>query len=311
MIKSKLIMVISSVGLVATLGVGCTSLSLKEDNSQDNIVKNEVKEDASNEVASEEKDNMNTNNATDDEANATKEAKGTSNSISSNNENVVSSKNEVNNNYDEIENEVEELLNTQSCDKPSDNNPNTPSDTPSQDTSVPSEDSNIPSQDTNIPSQDSDKPLDDTNKPSEIPDEPVVSDSNYIAEIEQAIFQRVNQERAAIGLPALSYNTTMEHYARIKSKDMADNGYFSHEDLKGNLITEQMKADGVSYKAWGENIAYIQGIDDNSVLATKFMDNWMNSSGHRANILSTNFSSIGIGVYKIGNTYYATQEFYR
>ena len=103
----------------------------------------------------------------------------------------------------------------------------------------------------------------------------------------------------------------MEHYARIKSKDMGDNGYFSHEDQQGNLITVQMKADGVSYKAWGENIAYIQGMNNNSALATKFMDNWMNSSGHRANILSTNFSSIGIGVYKIENTYYATQEFYR
>ena len=80
---------------------------------------------------------------------------------------------------------------------------------------------------------------------------------------------------------------------------------------KGNLITAQMKADGVSYRAWGENIAYIQGINSNSDLATKFMDNWMNSSGHRANILSTNFRSIGIGVYKIGNTYYATQEFYK
>lgn len=144
------------------------------------------------------------------------------------------------------------------------------------------------------------------------PEESSVSDSsNYIAEIEQAIFQRVNQERSAAGLPALSYNTTMEHYARIKSKDMGDNGYFSHEDKQGNLITVQMKADGVSYKAWGENIAYIQGTNSNSALATKFMDNWMNSSGHRANILSTNFSSIGIGVYKIGNTYYATQEFYR
>lgn len=71
-----------------------------------------------------------------------------------------------------------------------------------------------------------------------------------------------------------------------------------------------MKADGVSYRAWGENIAYIQGANSNSALATKFMDNWMNSSGHRANVLSNNFSSIGIGVYKIGNTFYATQEFY-
>ena len=138
----------------------------------------------------------------------------------------------------------------------------------------------------------------------------VPDNSNYIAEIEQAIFQRVNHERTAVGLPALSYNTTMQSYARIKSKDMGDNGYFSHEDQQGNLITVKMKADGISYRAWGENIAYIKGMTGNSALATRFMDNWMNSSGHKANILSTNFSSVGIGVYKIGDTYYATQEFY-
>lgn len=137
------------------------------------------------------------------------------------------------------------------------------------------------------------------------------SSDKYIAEIEQAIFQRVNQERTAAGLPALTYNTTMEHYARLKSQDMGDRGYFDHTNPEGKLITEQMKADGVSYRAWGENIAYISGMSGNAQLATKFMDNWMNSPGHRANILSSNFSSIGIGVYKIGNTYYATQEFYK
>ncbi|ASW42350.1 CAP domain-containing protein [Clostridium isatidis] len=135
--------------------------------------------------------------------------------------------------------------------------------------------------------------------------------NSFIAEIEQAIFARVNQERAAAGLPALSYNNTMEHYARIKSQDMGDRGYFNHTNPEGQLITAQMQADGVSYRAWGENIAYISGMSGNSQLATKFMDNWMNSSGHRANILSKNFTSIGVGVYKIGNTYYATQEFYK
>ena len=103
----------------------------------------------------------------------------------------------------------------------------------------------------------------------------------------------------------------MEHYARIKSQDMGDRGYFNHTNPEGQLITAQMQADGVSYRAWGENIAYISGMSGNSQLATKFMDNWMNSSGHRANILSTNFTSIGVGVYKIGNTYYAAQEFYK
>lgn len=140
---------------------------------------------------------------------------------------------------------------------------------------------------------------------------PVESTDSFIAEIEQQIFQSVNAERAKAGLSALSYNNTMQKYARIKSKDMGDRGYFDHKNPEGQLITAQMQKDGVKYNAWGENIAYISGMSGNSAIANKFMTNWMNSDGHRANILSTNFSSIGIGVYKIGNKYYATQEFYR
>ena len=52
-------------------------------------------------------------------------------------------------------------------------------------------------------------------------------------------------------------------------------------------------------------------VSDPTELANQFMNNWMNSEGHRKNILSTNFSSIGVGVYKIGNKVYATQEFYK
>ena len=103
----------------------------------------------------------------------------------------------------------------------------------------------------------------------------------------------------------------MEYYARMKSKYMGDNGHFDHIDKEGRLMNEIIQADGISYRAWGENIAYIGGVSDPSALAEKFMTNWMNSSGHRANILSSNFSSIGVGVYKIGNKVYATQEFYR
>ena len=158
-------------------------------------------------------------------------------------------------------------------------------------------------------------------KPS-VPDTPVVDETpsvdngtststNFMAQVEQSIFNKVNEERAKAGVPALTYNTTMEKYARIKSQDMGDNNYFSHEDLSGNLITTQMKKDGVTYRAWGENIAYVGGMTDPNAIADKIMTNWMNSSGHRANILSTNFSSIGVGVYKSGNRVYATQEFYK
>ena len=278
MIKSKLIMVISSIGLVVILGVGGIFVNSNKEISQDNTVKTEEKEETSKDVVKEEgNDTETSNNSTSEEADLNKE-------VVTKDDNISLS-DEVDNSNEEEDSGVEGVSSyKRPSNRPSYNKPSTPSDKQSQ----------------------------DTNKPSETPsNESIVSDSNYISEIEQAIFQRVNAERSAAGLPALSYNNTMEHYARIKSKDMGDNGYFSHEDKQGNLITAQMKADGVSYRAWGENIAYIQGINSNSALATKFMDNWMNSSGHRANILSTNFSSIGIGVYKIGNTYYATQEFYK
>ena len=135
--------------------------------------------------------------------------------------------------------------------------------------------------------------------------------TNFMAQVESRIFERVNAERAKAGVPQLSYNNTMQKYARIKSQDMGVRNYFDHQDPEGNLITAKMKADGVSYMAWGENIAYIGGVSDANALADQFMTNWMNSPGHRANILSSNFKSIGVGVYKSGNRVYATQEFFK
>lgn len=208
--------------------------------------------------------------------------------------------------------------------------PNEPSidETPNYDESLPSVDEtpddneNLPNID-EIPSVDDEPSVEETpnipNTPPVVEETPSIpseddttnADTNFMAEVETAIFNKVNEERVKAGVPALTYNTTMQKYARIKSQDMGDNNYFSHEDLNGNLITTQMKNDGVSYKAWGENIAYISGVSDANALAEQFMNKWMNSQGHRANILSTNFSSIGVGVYKIGNKVYATQEFYR
>lgn len=150
----------------------------------------------------------------------------------------------------------------------------------------------------------------DTSTKTPVTEAPVVNEK-FMAQVEQAIFNKVNEERAKAGVAPLTYNKTMEKYARIKSQDMGDKNYFSHQDLSGNLITTKMKADGVSYRAWGENIAYIGGVSDPTALANQFMTNWMNSEGHRKNILSTNFESIGVGVYKAGNRVYATQEFYK
>ena len=186
--------------------------------------------------------------------------------------------------------------------------PSTP-DTPTVDEtpSVPEQTPSVPEETPSTP----DTPVVDETPDNSTEDNSTNADTNFMAAVEQAIYNKVNEERAKAGVPALTYNNTMQKYARIKSQDMGDKNYFSHTDLNGNLITTQMKNDGVSYKAWGENIAYIGGNVSADALAEQFMTNWMNSSGHRANILSTNFSSIGVGVYKIGNKVYATQEFYR
>lgn len=137
------------------------------------------------------------------------------------------------------------------------------------------------------------------------------ADVNYLSQVEQLIFEQVNVAREAEHLPLLNDSKQMQHYARLKSSDMANRDYFAHENPDGDLMTVFMQQDGMSYHAWGENIAYISGESNPETLAQQFMDNWMNSKGHRANILSSDFSSMGVGVYQIGDKVYATQEFYR
>ncbi|MEW8993212.1 CAP domain-containing protein [Clostridium sp.] len=157
-----------------------------------------------------------------------------------------------------------------------------------------------------VPSQET------VNVPSKSTTTPTTTDTgDFSSQIEQLIFTKVNEERARAGMSTLSYSSIMEKYARIKSKDMGDRNYFDHKNLEGELITSQMARDGISYRAWGENLAYIGGVSDINELANQFMINWMNSQGHRENILSPNYTSIGVGVYKAGNRYYATQEFYK
>ncbi|WP_051483639.1 CAP domain-containing protein [Clostridium bornimense] len=146
------------------------------------------------------------------------------------------------------------------------------------------------------------------NTVTEVSQEPI--SNNFFANIEGIILQRVNEERAKEGLTALTYSSTMRKYARIKSMDMGERGYFEHRDPEGRLMSDIIKKDGIKYKAWGENIAYIGGMTDETAIAERFVNNWMNSSSHRANILCDRFSEIGIGVYKIGNRFYATQEFF-
>ncbi|CDM70339.1 putative membrane protein [Clostridium bornimense] len=138
-----------------------------------------------------------------------------------------------------------------------------------------------------------------------------VIEEDFETKVERLIFEKINAERRKIGIQEYSNNSTMAKYAKEKSKDMGNNGYFDHKDLSGNLITVKMKEEGVTYTAWAENIAWITAEENPEVVAEEFVKSWMNSAGHKENILSTKYTSTGVGIYKNEAKIYATEEFYK
>ncbi|MGE5598631.1 MAG: CAP domain-containing protein [Bacteroidota bacterium] len=106
---------------------------------------------------------------------------------------------------------------------------------------------------------------------------------------ESYILQQVNAERAKVGLAPLKIDYRLVQTARAKSRDMIQNGYFGHQSPTLGSPFDQMRAAGISYRTAGENIA-------GNRTAAGAMQAWMNSPGHRANILNAAFTHIGIGV---------------
>lgn len=106
---------------------------------------------------------------------------------------------------------------------------------------------------------------------------------------EQEVFNLINQQRANNGLTALKIDNEVQNVARIKAKDMVQNNYFSHTSPTYGSPFDMLKSFKISYNTAGENIA---GNSSNSGAVTA----WMNSSGHRANILNSSFNYTGIGV---------------
>ncbi len=99
----------------------------------------------------------------------------------------------------------------------------------------------------------------------------------------------INEQRASQGLQALQIDDELQNVARIKAQDMVDNNYFSHTSPTYGSPFDMMKNFGISYKTAGENIA---GNSTN----TGAVNAWMNSEGHRANILNSNYNYTGIAV---------------
>jgi uncharacterized YkwD family protein len=120
---------------------------------------------------------------------------------------------------------------------------------------------------------------------------------------EQQVVDLTNKERAKYGLLPLKVDLALSKVAREKSRDMAVNHYFSHNSPTYGSPFEMMKKFGISYTAAGENIAMGQRTPQEVVAA------WMNSEGHRANILNRNYTHIGVGFEE--NGYIWTQQFIR
>jgi uncharacterized protein YkwD len=124
------------------------------------------------------------------------------------------------------------------------------------------------------------------------------SNSSFSAASEGEMLTLINQARAAKGLSALRVGSTLHDVARWRSKDMYVRDYFSHDipSPPGGKVFNELHRRGVCYTIAGENIGWNNYPDD---VATQTMFNgWMDSSGHRALILSKDFTRIGIGAYK-------------
>jgi len=127
-----------------------------------------------------------------------------------------------------------------------------------------------------------------------------------IKRIEQEVIRLVNIERANRGLKPLAHNWELSRVARFKSMDMRDRAYFSHQSPTYGSPFEMIRNFGLSYTAAGENIAAGQRT------AAAVVEAWMNSQGHRENILNATYTQIGVGYASGGSMgHYWTQMFIR
>ena len=111
----------------------------------------------------------------------------------------------------------------------------------------------------------------------------------------EAVLKLVNAERKKAGLQPLTLSEKLTNIAYTKAKDMAEKNYFSHQSPTYGSPFEMLKQFGVSFSAAGENIAAGQKS------AEEVMNSWMNSSGHKANILNKNYTQLGVGFYRGGS----------
>ena len=144
-----------------------------------------------------------------------------------------------------------------------------------------------------------------------------ISDEKYLKDIASKIHVLINEERTTRGLSPLSWNPTIAKASVNHSNDMANRDYFEHDSPEGRDFTWRYSQVGftcsITQGNWiyggAENIMYTEGYYGVDTIATQSVDGWMDSPGHRENILTPYFKSQGIGVAKSGSEVYITQNF--
>ena len=171
---------------------------------------------------------------------------------------------------------------------------------------VPSKPESTPNNPSTTPQQ---KPESTPSTPSTNPEQkpestPEQKPSTDFSSYQQQVLDLVNAERTKRGISTLTLDSNLSSVATKKSQDMVNKNYFDHTSPTYGSPFDMMKQFGISYRTAGENIAKGQKTPQEVVTA------WMNSEGHRKNILNPNFTNLGVGIAKDskGTTYW-TQMF--
>lgn len=170
-----------------------------------------------------------------------------------------------------------------------------PMPTPDAGASTPTPDAGAP---TPTPDAGAPTPTPDAGAPEPPPPPPACA-----SPIEAAELELTNAARRAAGLGELRCDEGLARAARLHSQDMCDQGYFDHDSLDGRTFVDRIDDEGVRWRTVGENIAVGYRTPE------AVHEGWMNSDGHRRNILNGAFGRIGIGYVECGGRPYWTQDF--
>jgi len=125
---------------------------------------------------------------------------------------------------------------------------------------------------------------------------------------ELEILSRTNQVRLERGLKPLQWDNAAYKAAQGHARDMLDRNYFAHESPEGTDVSARLQAAGATEVTVGENLATFENYAD-ATIVKRAMDGWINSPGHRANLLFTSFTHLGVAIVRKGNKVMVVQNF--